>query len=95
MKEPLPSRKSTPEGERYQADFVRDFYTLAFSHPGVEAIVWWSVSDKDAWRGMPAGLLGEDGTPKPSYEVLDELINTQPAVNYLKKVTFHEVTEGH
>jgi hypothetical protein len=27
--------------------------------------------------------------------VLDELINTQPAVNYLKKVTFHEVSGGH
>jgi GH35 family endo-1,4-beta-xylanase len=75
MKEPLPSRKSTPEGERYQADFVRDFYTLAFSHPGVEAIIWWSVSDKDAWRGMPAGLLNANGNPKPSYETLDELIN--------------------
>lgn len=75
LKEPLPYRSSTPEGERYQADFVRDFYTLAFSHPGVEAIIWWSVSDKDAWRGMPAGLLGANGMPKPSYKVLDQLIN--------------------
>ena len=30
-----------------------------------------------------------------TYKVLDELINTQPAVNYLKKVTFHEVSGGH
>jgi molybdopterin-containing oxidoreductase family iron-sulfur binding subunit len=29
-----------------------------------------------------------------SYRVLDELINTQPAVTYLKKVTFHEVESG-
>ena len=28
-----------------------------------------------------------------TYKVLDEFINTQPAVNYLKKVTFHEVVE--
>jgi molybdopterin-containing oxidoreductase family iron-sulfur binding subunit len=28
------------------------------------------------------------------YRVLDELINTQPAVTYLKKVTFHEVDSG-
>ena len=29
-----------------------------------------------------------------SYRVLDPLINTQPAVHYLKKVTLHEVEEG-
>ena len=28
------------------------------------------------------------------YRVLDELLNTQPAVNYLKKVTLHEVDTG-
>jgi molybdopterin-containing oxidoreductase family iron-sulfur binding subunit len=28
------------------------------------------------------------------YRVLDEHINTQPAVTYLKKVTFHEVESG-
>ncbi len=27
--------------------------------------------------------------------VLDELLNTQPGVHYLKKVTFHEVSGGH
>jgi len=30
-----------------------------------------------------------------TYRVLDEIVNTQPAVNYLKKVTFHEVAGGH
>ncbi|MDH3269819.1 MAG: 4Fe-4S dicluster domain-containing protein [Gemmatimonadota bacterium] len=30
-----------------------------------------------------------------TYKVLDEFINTQPAVHYLKKVTFHEVSGGH
>jgi hypothetical protein len=29
-----------------------------------------------------------------TYRVLDALVNTQPAVNYLMKVTFHEVAEG-
>ncbi len=28
------------------------------------------------------------------YRVLDELVNTQPAVSYLKKVTFHDVESG-
>jgi len=30
-----------------------------------------------------------------TYRVLDELINTQPGVHYLKKVTFHETEGGH
>jgi len=30
-----------------------------------------------------------------TYRVLDEFINTQPGVNYLKKVTFHAVSGGH
>ena len=38
-----------------------------------------------------AQLVGNERT----YRVLDELINTQPAVNYLKKVTFHAVEAGH
>lgn len=70
-----PVRLSSPSFERYQAEYTRDFYTLAFSHPSVEAIIWWSVSDRDAWRGMPAGLVDANGQPKPAYEVLDQLIN--------------------
>jgi hypothetical protein len=30
-----------------------------------------------------------------TYRVLDVLINTQPAVNYLRKVTFHPVKDIH
>jgi hypothetical protein len=29
-----------------------------------------------------------------TYRVLDAIVNTQPAVSYLRKVTFHEVAEG-
>jgi hypothetical protein len=40
--------------------------------------------------------LGQVVASERTYRVLDVLINTQPAVNYLKKVTFHEVTaEAH
>ena len=35
-------------------------------------------------------LSGDERT----YRVLDALINTQPAVHYLKKVTHHDVDEG-
>ena len=74
---PIPIIKGTPELEKYQADLTRDFYTLAFSHPLVESITWWTITDLDPWRGMPSGLLNVDGEPKPVYYVLDDLINKQ------------------
>jgi hypothetical protein len=52
-----PTIPSTPEWEQYQADLTHDFYTLAFSHPAVESIIWWTITDLEPWRGMPAGLL--------------------------------------
>lgn len=65
---------STPEGEERQAENAERFYTLLFSHPAVEAIVWWDFSDQGAWQGAPAGLLRSDMTPKPAYERLKRLI---------------------
>ncbi len=75
--QPQPVRASTPEGEQLQTQMVRDFYTLAFSHPSVEAIVWWSVTDEGAWHNMPGGLVDANMDPKPAYRVLDQLINHQ------------------
>ncbi len=74
---PRPLKASTPELEKYQAELTRDFYTLAFSHPAVEAIIWWTITDLEPWRGMPAGLLDARGQPKSVYKVLDQLINEE------------------
>ncbi len=68
---------STPEGERRQADEVERFYTLLFSHPKVEAITWWDLSDRRAWRRAPAGLLRADMSPKPAYIRLRSLIKSK------------------
>ena len=53
-----------------------------------EAIVFGNIRD-------PESRVSEIVANERTYKVLDELINTQPAVNYLKKVTFHEVSGGH
>ncbi|MEO6053618.1 MAG: endo-1,4-beta-xylanase, partial [Chthoniobacterales bacterium] len=71
------SQASTPEGEARQADYVTQFYTLLFSHPSVHAISWWDMSDHDAWKNAPAGLLRSDMSPKPAYTRLQELIHTK------------------
>jgi len=62
--------ETTPDGEARQAREVVRFYTLLFSHPAVEAITWWNLSDFQAWKGAPAGLVRKDMSPKPAYEAL-------------------------
>jgi molybdopterin-containing oxidoreductase family iron-sulfur binding subunit len=52
-----------------------------------EAIVFGNIRD-------PNSRVAQVVQNERTYRVLDELINTQPAVNYLKKVTFHEVESG-
>ena len=44
------------------------------SHPAVEAITYWGLTDAGAWLGAPIGLVRADGTPKPSYDALRTLI---------------------
>lgn len=68
------ARKSNKKLEIYQAEYLRDFYTLAFSHPKVETLIYWSGSDLHEWRGTAAGLLDVEHKPKPAYTVLRDLI---------------------
>ncbi len=65
---------STPEGELRQKDEVVRYYTVLFSLPQVKAITWWDLTDKNAWKNAPAGLLRKDMTPKPAYEALRHLL---------------------
>ena len=64
-------------GRNVACHVTHDFYTLAFSHPAVESIIWWTITDLEPWRGMPAGLLDAEGKAKPAYHALDQLINHQ------------------
>jgi len=74
--------KTTPEGEKKQAEYVEKFYTLLFSHPSVEAITWWDLSDYNAWMGAPAGLVRKDLSPKPAYYRLYYLIKEKWWTNF-------------
>ena len=68
---------------------VRDgeVYTACQSVCGADAIVFGNVRDGES---RVASAVRDERT----YRVLDELINTQPAVHYQKKVVFHDVDEG-
>ena len=65
---------STSEGEEQQAQDVTRIYTMLFSHPSVTAITWWDFADRNAWQRAPAGLIGQDLSPKPAYTALRQLV---------------------
>ena len=52
---------------------MRDFYTLAFSHPSVTS-TFLEYEDKNAWRGHAGGLLFKDLKPKKAFNTLKYLI---------------------
>lgn len=65
---------STPDGEERQADEMERHYRSLVSHPSVQAINYWGLSDSGSWLGAPAGLVRADGSLKPSYDALRNLI---------------------
>lgn len=68
---------STPDGEERQAEELERMYRALASHPAVEAITYWGITDAGAWLGAPIGLLRADGSRKPSYERLRGLIRDE------------------
>ncbi|MFC4536266.1 endo-1,4-beta-xylanase [Sphaerisporangium dianthi] len=69
----IPDWPSTPEGEARQADEVVRHYKTLLSHPQVQAMTYWGMSD-GGWLGAPGGFVRRDGTPKPSYDALRSLV---------------------
>ena len=65
---------STPEGEERQAREITEMYSVLFSHPLVEAITTWDLID-GGWLKAPSGFLRTDGSEKPSYYALKDLIH--------------------
>ncbi|HPB30964.1 MAG TPA: endo-1,4-beta-xylanase [Candidatus Sumerlaeota bacterium] len=75
----VPTRGAdTALARKTQAEVVRNFYRLWFSLPNMAGITWWNLGDgtaiehEDLWNG---GLLDVNLDPKPSFLVLDQLIN--------------------
>ncbi|MGC8742931.1 MAG: endo-1,4-beta-xylanase [Verrucomicrobiia bacterium] len=72
---PAADWNSEPEYEKVQADYLEKFYSLAYSHSNCIGIVMWNYTDRRAWLGAPVGVLRKDGSQKPSFFALDNLIN--------------------
>lgn len=65
---------STPKGEERQMRQMEEMYRILFGHPLVKAITGWDFTD-GMWLNAPSGVVRRDGSVKPSYELLDHLIN--------------------
>ena len=76
----IPSWSNEPDDEQIQAELVERLVRLWFSQKYVEAFIWWNLVDGTAYEGeniFHAGLMRNDLSPKPAYEVIDRLVNRE------------------
>ena len=87
----IPARSVSPKDEELQAELTTELYKVMFSHPSMEAIIYWNLVD--GYGYMPNGgepgdmtkgeniyygaMLRFDMTEKPVYRALYDLINKQ------------------
>ena len=81
----IPAYSWEAEDEEIQAEILEKLYSVWFSHPSVEQIIYWNLVDGYAFRAEPGdmtagenyyhgGLIRFDMTPKPAFLKLKELL---------------------
>ena len=81
----IPAYSNDPDNEELQADIIEKLYSVWFSHPKMEKIIYWNVVDGYAAYTTPGnmtdgenyyygGLLRHYMTEKPSFKRLKKLI---------------------
>lgn len=68
---------STEDGEARQAEEIVRHYSTLVAHPAVESITYWGFDDAGAWLGAPVGVVRADGSQKPAFAALRDLIRRQ------------------
>lgn len=81
----IPSYSWAAEDEDIQAEFLRNLYSILFSHPAMEGVIYWNLVDgyaygkqgdmTDGENTFHGGLIRKDFTPKKAYTVLNDLCN--------------------
>lgn len=80
------SYSNTAEDEEIQAEIIKNLYKIWFSHPNMEAIVYWNLVEGylgpilDMTQGENyyyGGFMRNDFTVKPVYKVLYDLIHKE------------------
>ena len=81
----IPAYSNDPEDEAIQAELIEYLYSVWFSHPNMEQIIYWNLVDGYAAFAKQGdmtqvenyyygGLLRFDMTPKPAYYTIKNLI---------------------
>ena len=84
----LPAYSPTEEDEELQAEWLRYQYSIWFSHPAVEGVMYWDLVDGNApagalgamdqgWNAHYAGLLRFDMSEKPAFKMLKHLFQKE------------------
>lgn len=84
----IPAYGDDEENEYVQAELLRNIYSVFFSHPAMEAVIYWNVVDGyaafapqgDMTQGENkyyGGLLRFDMSEKAAYKMLRHLVNEQ------------------
>ena len=84
----IPAYSMSEEDEEIQADLIEGLYSTFFSHPSMEAVIYWNIVDGYAYAAEPGdmtggeniyygGLLRFDMSEKPSFIRLKKLINKE------------------
>ena len=93
----IPAYSNDPGDEETQAEILRTLYRIWFSHPAMEAIIYWNLPDGYAWGAEPGdmaagenryygGLCRFDMTPKPAYNVVKDLFGREWRTNFERDV---------
>ena len=84
----IPAYSADPEDEDIQAELLCGVYRTFFSHPSMEAIIYWNLVDGYAYNAEPGdvtagenryfgGLLRFDMSEKPAYRKLKKMIREE------------------
>jgi len=84
----IPAYDNNPEDYAMQAEVLRAFYRIWFSHPAMEGIIYWNQTDGYAHGAQPGdmtagentyrgGLLDFEMNPKPAYEVVYNMFHKE------------------
>ena len=89
----IPTFGDSPEDEELQAQLVKAIYSVWFSHPAVDSVIYWNLVDGCAYKSdskdwycdennCRGGLYHRDLTPKKSAFMLSNLINKEWHTEY-------------
>ncbi len=98
----IPAYGDDAENEEIQTELLRRLYSIFFSHPAMEAIIYWNIVDGyaafapqgDMTEGENVyygGLMRFDMTEKPSFKMLKKLINEEWHTSLILKTSNNKV----